>query len=152
MFKRVLYPTDFSPCAEAVIPYLVKMKEAGTQEVILCHIIDERYPGMLIPPGAEEILPPVQVDFQRALEEENRQRIDKLAKKLSKHFRVKSLLEYGIPFRSILEIAEREKVSLIIIGSHGKSNLAEILLGSVSEKIVRKSKYPCLVIKRGDGC
>ena len=149
MFKRILYPTDFSPCADAVIPYLLKMKDAGTKEVILCHVIDERYPGMLVPPGAEEILPPVQLDFQRALEEENKRRLDKLAVKLSKNFKVKIFLEYGIPFRSILEKAESEKVDLIMIGSHGKSNLAEMLLGSVSEKVVRKSKRPCLVIKRG---
>lgn len=148
MFKRVLYPTDFSPCAEAVVPYLLKMKEAGTREVVLCHVIDERYPGMLVPPGSEEILPPVQLDFQRALEDENRRRMDKLALKLSKNFKVKVFLEYGIPFRTILEKAESEKVDLIILGSHGKSNLAEMLLGSVSEKVVRKSKRPCLVIKR----
>jgi nucleotide-binding universal stress UspA family protein len=45
-------------------------------------------------------------------------------------------------------VAEEENPSVIVIGSHGKSNLEEMLLGSVSEKVVRKAKHPVLVIKR----
>ena len=54
----------------------------------------------------------------------------------------------GIPFKKILGIAEDEDVSLIVLGSHGKSNIREMLLGSVSEKVIRGSKRPVLVIKR----
>jgi len=42
----------------------------------------------------------------------------------------------------------KEDISLIVIGSHGRSNLEEMLLGSVSEKVIRKCKKPVLVIKR----
>lgn len=54
----------------------------------------------------------------------------------------------GTPFREILKIAGDEDVSLIAIGSHGKSNIMEKLLGSVSEKVIRDSKRPVLVVKR----
>jgi nucleotide-binding universal stress UspA family protein len=57
-------------------------------------------------------------------------------------------IEKGIPFTEILRVEDDEDVSLIIIGSHGKSNVAEILLGSVSEKVIRKAKRPVLVLKR----
>jgi nucleotide-binding universal stress UspA family protein len=57
-------------------------------------------------------------------------------------------IEKGIPFTEILRVEDDEDVSLIIIGSHGKSNVAEILLGSVSEKVIRKAKRPVLVMKR----
>jgi muramoyltetrapeptide carboxypeptidase LdcA involved in peptidoglycan recycling len=43
---------------------------------------------------------------------------------------------------------EEEKVSVIVIGSHGKTNLEEMFLGSVSEKVIRQSKKPVLIIKR----
>ena len=63
-------------------------------------------------------------------------------------FDVKVRIERGIPFKEILRVEEEEGVSVIVIGSHGKSNVAEMLIGSVSEKVVRKSKKPVLVIKR----
>jgi len=50
--------------------------------------------------------------------------------------------------REILRVEEEEGVSIIVIGSHGKTNIKEMLLGSVSEKVIRKSKNPVLVIKR----
>ena len=48
----------------------------------------------------------------------------------------------------ILKVEQEEGVSLIAIGSHGKSNVKEMLLGSVSEKVIRKSGTPVLVVKR----
>jgi nucleotide-binding universal stress UspA family protein len=48
----------------------------------------------------------------------------------------------------VLKVAEEENPSVIVVGSHGKSNLEEMLLGSVSEKVVRKSRHPVLVVKR----
>jgi nucleotide-binding universal stress UspA family protein len=51
--------------------------------------------------------------------------------------------------REILKAEEKEEnVSVIVIGSHGKSNLEEIFLGSVSEKVSRKCKSPVLIVKR----
>ena len=42
MFTRILYPTDFSDCSEKALEYVKKLKEAGTREVIVFHVIDER--------------------------------------------------------------------------------------------------------------
>jgi nucleotide-binding universal stress UspA family protein len=62
-------------------------------------------------------------------------------------FDVRVRIEKGIPFRDILRIEEEEEVSVIVVGSHGKGVVKEMLLGSVSEKVIRKSKKPVLVIK-----
>lgn len=56
----------------------------------------------------------------------------------------KAIIEGGVPLKEILKIEEEEKMSVIIIGSHGKTNLEEML----SEKVIRQSKSPILVIKR----
>ena len=64
-------------------------------------------------------------------------------------FKVKSMIQTGIPVREILKAEEKEEdVSVIVIGSHGKSNLEEIFLGYVSEKVSRKCKSPVLIVKR----
>jgi len=61
---------------------------------------------------------------------------------------VKVRIEKGIPFKEILRVQDEEEVSAIVIGSHGKSSVEEMLLGSVSEKVIRKSNRPVLVIRR----
>ena len=63
-------------------------------------------------------------------------------------FDVKVRIERRIPLREILRVEEEEGVSAIIIGSHGKTNIEEMLLGSVSEKVIRRSQKPVLVVKR----
>ena len=63
-------------------------------------------------------------------------------------FKVKTLLQTGFPLREILKVEKEEDVSIIVIGSHGKSNLEEMFLGSVSEKVARKCKKPVLIVKR----
>ena len=63
-------------------------------------------------------------------------------------FDVKVGIERRIPLREILRVEEEEGVSVIIIGSHGKTNIEEMLLGSVSEKVIRRSQKPVLVVKR----
>ena len=61
---------------------------------------------------------------------------------------VKTRIEIGFPLQEILRIEKEEDVSMIVLGSHGLSNLQEMFLGSVSEKVIRKCKNPILVIKR----
>ena len=63
-------------------------------------------------------------------------------------FKVKTMIQRGTPLLEILKAEEEEDISVIVIGSHGKSNLEEMFLGSVSEKVSRKCKSPVLIIKR----
>ena len=58
------------------------------------------------------------------------------------------LIKTGNPASRILKVAHEEQVSIIIIGSHGKTNLAEMLIGSVSERVVRYASCPVLMVKR----
>jgi nucleotide-binding universal stress UspA family protein len=57
-------------------------------------------------------------------------------------------IEQGLPLHEILRVEIEEDADLIVIGSHGRSNIEEMLLGSVSENVIRKSKAPVLVVKR----
>jgi nucleotide-binding universal stress UspA family protein len=63
-------------------------------------------------------------------------------------FEVTGKIKTGIPLREILRVEEEEDISVIVIGSHGRTNIEEMFLGSVSEKVIRKCKKPVLVIKR----
>ena len=85
----------------------------------------------------------------RRIEQEAREEGQKIEASLKEsRVKIKVRIETGIPLREILKVEEEEGVSAIVIGSHGKTNLEEMFLGSVSEKVIRKSKGPVLVIKR----
>jgi len=65
-----------------------------------------------------------------------------------KGFTVTKRIEKGGPCNEILRVADEEKVSVIVVGSHGKSNIDQMLLGTVSYKLVKRVKKPILVIKK----
>ena len=144
MFKKILYPTDFSDVSKKALNYFSQLKDAGTKEIVVLHVIDERGIDAVSRYGsgsADTVI--------GRMEEEAREEGRKIEKKLGESgFNIKMRIERGIPFKEILKVEEEEGISLIVIGSHGKTNLEEMLLGSVSEKVIRKSKNPVLVVKR----
>lgn len=151
MFTRILYPTDFSDCSKKALEYVKKLKEAGTMEVIVLHVIDEReietasttiaWLGETVEEYEEQLINEMRSSAEEKLNAIN----EELA---SAGIKANVRLLRGMPFKEILRIAETEDISLIVIGSHGKSSVEEMLLGSVSDKVIRKSERPVLVVKR----
>jgi len=144
MFEKILYPTDFSDVSKKGLDYIKQLKEGGAKEVLIFHVIDER--------GVEPVVrygPGSAVAVEKKMREEAMQEIRSIEKQLKERgFKLEPRVTVGIPLREILTIEEREDISVIVLGSHGKSNLEEMFLGSVSEKVIRKCKKPVLVIKR----
>jgi len=144
MFEKILYPTDFSDVSKKALDYLVQLKDAGTKEIVVLHVIDEKGIDAISRYAAGGAEPMIREITKEAQEEGT-----KIEKKLMQSgLIVKVRIETGVPLKEILKVEEEEKVSAIVIGSHGKTNLEEMVLGSVSEKVIRQSKKPVLVIKR----
>ena len=144
MFEKILYPTDFSEVAKKALPYIIGLKGSGAKEVIILYIIDERGIDTFRNSTAIDTLA-VEKEWEKlALNE-----ISRLEDALKEQgFIVKAHINKGIPFREILRVAEEENVSAIIMGSHGKSDIVEMLLGSVTETVIRKSQKPVLIVRR----
>jgi len=145
MFERILYPTDFSDVAKKALQYVKQLKDAGGREIIVLHVIDQSNLDLLSSYSSIQDY----LNIEREIEERAAQEIAFIVNDL-KHlgFTVRSRIERGLPFREVLRVADEERPSVIVLGSHGKSNLEEIFLGSVSEKVVRKARYPIMVVKR----
>lgn len=144
MFKKILYPTDFSDVSKKALASILELKTAGAKEVVVMHVIDSRNLDAMA-----QYVPADLLRTQEALEKIAREEAQAIADELEKKgFIVKIRIEEGIPSRNILEAEEEEGISSIVIGSHGVSNIKEMFLGSVSEKVIRKAKSPVIVIKR----
>ena len=144
MFKKILYPTDFSDVSKKAIDYIKQLKEGGSETVIVLHVLDER--GMT---AIERYATGDSMEIEQRIMDDAKHELKVIENELKKSgFKVKSMIRRGVPLLEILKVEEEENVSVIVIGSHGKSNLEEMFLGAVSEKVARKCKSPVLIIKR----
>ena len=151
MFEKILYPTDFSDVSRKAIPYIKGFKSAGAKTILLLRIIDEKKVKCISQGAAwssREVADYLNQTVQW-LEKEAAAELEPLkAELIEAGFDVQAKVEIGMPHLKIVDIAEEEDVSVIILGSHGKSNLRAALLGSVSDYVVRHAKKPVIVIKR----
>ncbi len=132
MFRKILFPTDFSDYSLKTLEYVVGLKDVGAEEVILAHVI----------PALEEYPVTLGIKDKAKLEMQKHEGVLK-----DQGFKVRSLVEMGTPTQQLLSLAEAEKVSIIVVGSHGKGLLEEVLIGSVSERIAREAKVPVLLVR-----
>ena len=149
MFKKILFPTDFSDPSKRALGYLKELKESGAREIVVLHVIEDKEIPVFLGLDEGDAISGAQLEKTLGIIEENaKQGTSAIADELKAlGFEVKVRIEKGTAFREILRAEEEEEVCGIVIGSHGKGFVKGILLGSVSEKIIRKCKKPILVIK-----
>ena len=143
MFTKILYPTDFSDVAQKALKYVEHLKYAGAREVVVLHVIDTRNLELLV----------WEPDNFKTIENDLRKKaLNKIAM-IQKHLERNGLkvivrIETGIPASKILRVERAENVSAIIMGSHGRTNVKDMFLGSVSERVIRHAQTPVLLVKR----
>jgi nucleotide-binding universal stress UspA family protein len=144
MYEKILYATDFSDMAKKAFQYAKGLRGSGARDMIILHVVDQR--------GTDSLSSMTSIDIlavEKGWEDMALREISVLEDDLrDEGFTFKTRIEKGIPFKEIIRVAEEEDVSVIVIGSHGKSDIVEMLLGSVAEKVARKAKRPVLVVKR----
>jgi nucleotide-binding universal stress UspA family protein len=154
LFRKVLYPTDFSELAEVAKDYILKLKEANAQEVVILHVIHplEFSLPQFDDPFALDVatiyahIPEIEKEILKKHEEMLNTMADELEQQ---GFTVKRVMTIGDPKEEIVRIADEEKVNVIVIGYHGKGLLERILeMGSTAKAVIRNAKCPVLVVKR----
>jgi nucleotide-binding universal stress UspA family protein len=144
VFEKILFPTDFSDVAARALEFVKQLKDSGAKEVVVLNVIEEKYFYL------SEEYPTIDLEtLDKNLKKDVMNKMATVANALyDKGFKVKVVTARGFPADEIIRIEQEEQISLIVLGSHGMSNLKEMLLGSVSEAVIRKSKQPVLVVKR----
>ena len=146
MFEKILYPTDFSEVSEKALGYVKKLREAGTKEIVVLHVIDQNEIASIRRAG---VYAGINEELEKIVEENAKKEMKTVETELKKSgFDVKARIEIGIPFREILRFEEDEGISATVLGSHGRSCIKEMFLGSVSEQVIRGSNKPVLVVRR----
>lgn len=146
--RKILFPTDFSDHSVHALTYAVSFAESFKTEIHVLHIVDEAYQyWMAMGPGALPVGPPP--DEMLAL---SKKEMDKFVglKLVGVKFPITKMVLVGRPFMEIIRYARDEKIDMIVMGTHGRSGLRHAILGSVTERVVRKAPCPVLTIRSPD--
>ncbi|PTX44466.1 nucleotide-binding universal stress UspA family protein [Christiangramia gaetbulicola] len=141
--KNILVPTDFSDQAEKALKVAAQLAKRFDGDIYLLHMLE--LPLQLIDPvgGSSQNLPEA-IFFMKLAH----QRFNKIMKEpYLKGIKVHETVEFHRAFDGIMEIGKEKKCDLIVMGSHGTSGFQEMFIGSNTEKVVRHSEIPVLVIK-----
>ena len=145
--KRILLPTDFSEDSNHAMKYACELADRFAAELHVLHIIQEL--SALIPQGGLSYMPPA--NLVEELKEEASKEITQVPPEdwSEEHNVVRHVTE-GTPFLEVVRYAKEHEIDLIVMGTHGRTGLAHMLLGSVAEKVVRKAGCPVLTVRHPD--
>ena len=139
--EKILFPTKFRELAFDALETLFKLKEAGLKEIVLLHVILREDVGF-VPFGG------YLKEEEKRLVEEARIRFEDWQKSLTKKgIESKTIIKVGEPVHEILHAAENEKIDMIVIGRKKRIDIENTFIGSYTNKIITRSKFPTFVSK-----
>lgn len=133
-FKKILCPIDFSRCSEAGLIHASHLAKATGSLLYLLHVSE------VSPAYTEGLGGYTDIDSDIHLDSERLKAIfpPDSSVRFEHHHRV------GVPATEIVRFAKRYEVDLIVMGTHGRSGLTRLLMGSVAEAVVRNASVPVL--------
>ena len=139
--KKILCPVDHSECSYLALKYAISLALKDEAKLYLMHVIDSRlYDTEMYkfsPYKLNEIdESKIRADLMKSLPDGT-----------SDVLEVETIVVKGVPFNEIINAATEISVDLIVIGTHGRTGLSHVMLGSVAEKVVRKAPCPVLTVR-----
>jgi nucleotide-binding universal stress UspA family protein len=156
--KKILCPVDFSGTSSHATRYAVALAEKFDSELVLLHVEEPselamaNYYGVstsgfgLVSTISTEVLAPPRFEATEKVPADD---LDKMASELqsSRACRITMRRRIGKGFLEIILAAKDENVDLIVMGTHGRTGLSHVLMGSTAEKVVRMAPCPVLTVK-----
>jgi nucleotide-binding universal stress UspA family protein len=140
--QHILVPTDFSEYADYALDYAIELAKALQARLTVLYVLHVSSLALGDAP------PAVLDDTLTEMETNAQQRTQRaLARVQQAGLQADSTIVEGIPFQVIIDTAESRDVDLIVMGTHGRTGLTHVLMGSVAEKVVRMAPCPVLVTR-----
>lgn len=135
--RKILFPTDFSHLSDAALNHATALARDTGAMLLIVHVEEPpmAYGGGEMYYGIPE---PDQAEVRRMTE---------AVKPSDPSVRYEHRLVNGSPADEIVRVAEEEQVDMIVIGTHGRTGLKRLLMGSTAEAVMRNAKCPVFVFK-----
>lgn len=135
--RIILFPTDFSPSADAGLEYATSLARDSGARLMIVHVEE---PPLAYAAG----------DMYYGVPQPNTEALTRLLEAVRPSdpaVPCEHRMLTGDPAGAVVDLAKREKVDLIVMGTHGRKGLSRLLMGSVAEAIVRRAECPVLTVK-----
>ena len=134
MIKRILVPTDFSQLSLGAIDYAIDLARPDQAEIVIVFVIE-----------------PIQYAFPPLLiKQREKEYADKLARMAAKVIKryptVRTELHFGVAYQVIVGLARKIRADMIVMSTHGRSALHNLLIGSVAERVIHRAPCPVLIV------
>jgi nucleotide-binding universal stress UspA family protein len=137
-FHTILHPTDFSPGSAAAFAAACDLARDYDARLVVLHAF-----GAVVPVAAAAVIVSADLDELRAIA---RRELDAV-RPTNPTVRVERVFREGPSTQVILDAAREFAADLIVIGTHGRTGFRRLLLGSVTEEVLRKAPCPVLTVK-----
>jgi universal stress protein A len=139
--QRILCPVDFSDTSNHAVKYALGLAEPLGAEVHLLHVY--QLPMYTMPDGALLAGPQTATRVMESAQ----QALNELAASLGGDPPLQKHLTEGVPHAEVERVANDIGADLIVMGTHGRTGLGHLLLGSVAERVVRTASVPVLTVR-----
>lgn len=145
---KILVPMDFSACSRLALDYAVFFARHFGSQIDVLHVWEP--PRYVIPEVTVQLPGEIRqslADFARV---EAGKEMDQLLSGVvvPSNVQLRGRLESGDPTETVVELAAKEAFDLVVMGTHGRTGLSHVFLGSVAEKVVRRAACPVLTIRQ----
>jgi nucleotide-binding universal stress UspA family protein len=144
MKGTILHPTDFSPASRPAFAHALALAGEEGAELLLVHVLATVMPMV----GDEYMSPKTFDDLQRSMRAQAQKQLDRLvAKAKTARVRARGVLYEGVAADAIARAARAKRAKLIVMGTHGRTGLSRLLMGSVAERVVGTAPCPVLTVR-----
>ena len=142
MYSKILVPLDGSPLAERALEPALEMARTTGSEIILLEAVQDSLAA--VPEARYHV--PLKETYRSAIL--SMKYLQNIASRLRPHVKkVRWHVEEGDPTDAILSFAHNENVDLIVMGTHGRTGLSRVVMGSVAEKVTVTTHRPVVLVK-----
>jgi nucleotide-binding universal stress UspA family protein len=143
--RRILHPSDFSKASGAAFAKAVELAKANRAELVVLHVLGPPVPIM---GGDGYVSPQVYEDLHTSARAyASRQLASLVAKAKKAGVRAKAVLREGMTHEQIVRAARSARADMIVVGTHGRTGLAKIFLGSIAGRVVSTAKCPVMTVR-----
>jgi len=141
--KSILFPTDFSEGSAEALKYAVEFANRYGAKLYVLHVIYD------VAKASGWYVPHVSMDaIYKDIQEGARKELDNFGvNELGGLKNIERIVLTGVPYQEIMNCAVKNKIDIIIIGTHGRTGIDRILFGSTAAQVVRNAPCPVLTVR-----
>jgi len=144
--KMILVPTDFSDYSDKAFQKALDIAKESGSEILLFHVIHEDFQTCVVDYCfTSDEIEVIKSRVFTAAKENMKKEIDKFS--LSKEVKISTEVRNGVPYEEILKFQEEKGADLIVIASHGRTAIKTYFMGSVTSRVLKRSKCEVLLVK-----